>query len=100
MRKQIFSLPCSQPMLWTLMETKLSKGLRPYQPQTTASKKFLPSATINVLDAKDSTLVSFGRSKENGSFEIGRLAVGKYLLLVTYTGFEKVQKQFSISRSS
>lgn len=63
----------------------------------TATKKFLASATINVLDAKDSTLVSFGRSRENGSFEIGRLANGNYLLLVTYTGFAKVQKNFSIT---
>jgi hypothetical protein len=63
----------------------------------TATKRFLPSATINVLDAKDSTLVSFGRSKENGSFEISRLAAGKYLLLVTYTGFNKVLQSFSIT---
>ncbi|MCC6762619.1 MAG: outer membrane beta-barrel protein [Chitinophagaceae bacterium] len=63
----------------------------------TATKKFLPSATINILDAKDSTLVTFGRSKENGSFEISRLAVGKYLLLITYTGFDKFQQTFSIT---
>lgn len=63
----------------------------------TATKKFLASATINVLDAKDSTLVQFGRSKENGAFEITRLNTGKYLLLVTYTGFSKVTREFSIT---
>ncbi len=63
----------------------------------TASKKFLPSATINVLDAKDSTLVSFARSKENGSFEITRLSAGKYILMVSYTGFAKNSQPFTIT---
>src|SRR5262245_57638857 len=63
----------------------------------TAGRKGLASATINVLDEKDSSLVSFGRSKDNGSFEITKLDAGKYLLLVSYTGFNKIQKSFAIS---
>ncbi|HSC54717.1 MAG TPA: outer membrane beta-barrel protein [Phnomibacter sp.] len=63
----------------------------------TATKKAMPSATINVLDAKDSTLISFGRSKEDGSFELTKLNAGKFLLTVSYTGFSKVSKTFTIS---
>lgn len=63
----------------------------------TAGKKNLSAATINVLDAKDSSLASFGRSKEDGSFNIAKLANGDYILVVTYTGFNKIQKHFTIT---
>lgn len=61
------------------------------------SGKPLTSATINVLDAKDSSLISFSRSKENGSFEVGKLNVGDFILMISYTGFTKEIKLFSIS---
>lgn len=63
----------------------------------TAGNKKLESATINVLDGKDSSLFTFGRSKEDGSFSIAKLNTGNYILLVSYTGFNKVQLPFSIS---
>ncbi len=65
----------------------------------TAAKKPLANATINVLDAKDSTLISFARSRENGNFEVGRLNEGKYLLLISYTGFAKEGRPFSITEA-
>jgi hypothetical protein len=63
----------------------------------TSGKVNLVNATINVLDAKDSSLVSFARSKEDGSFSIPKLAFNKYILVVTYTGFAKLQQSFSIT---
>lgn len=63
----------------------------------TAGKRNLANATINVLDAKDSSLVSFGRSKEDGSFSIAKLNVNDYILIVTYTGFGKIQESFGIT---
>jgi hypothetical protein len=61
------------------------------------SGKTLASATINVLDGKDSSLVSFARSRENGTFEINRLAQGDFILMISYTGFEKETKRFTIT---
>ena len=63
----------------------------------TAGKRNLASATINVLDAKDTSLITFGRSKEDGSFSISKLNTGDYILVVTYTGFRKIQQPFSIT---
>ena len=63
----------------------------------TAGNRNLASATINILDGKDSSLVTFSRSRENGSFEIPKLDGGNYVLLVSYTGFNKIQRSFSIS---
>jgi hypothetical protein len=62
-----------------------------------AANVSLASATINILDGKDSSLVTFARSKEDGSFNVTKLDVGKYVLLVSYTGFSKIQKGFSIT---
>jgi len=61
------------------------------------NNKTLASATINILDGSDSSLVSFARSKENGSFEVTKLAPGKFILVITYTGFQKVSIPFTIS---
>lgn len=63
------------------------------------SGKPLANATINVLDVTDSSLVSFARSKETGAFEISKLNTGDFLLMISYTGFSKINKQFSISAS-
>ncbi len=59
----------------------------------------LANATINILDAADSSLVSFARSKETGAFEVAKLNTGNFLLMVTYTGFSKISKSFTISVS-
>ncbi|HSK12004.1 MAG TPA: carboxypeptidase regulatory-like domain-containing protein, partial [Phnomibacter sp.] len=61
------------------------------------NKTPLASATINVLDAKDSSLVSFARSRDNGTFEISRLNTGDLILMITYTGFEKTTRLFTIT---
>lgn len=60
----------------------------------------LASATINILDAKDSTLLSFGRTNDKGEFSISRLKTGELILLVTYTGFAKKEIPFSLSEAS
>ncbi|MCX2573495.1 outer membrane beta-barrel family protein [Pedobacter sandarakinus] len=50
----------------------------------TASTTLLSGTSIAVLNAKDSTLVKFTRSAENGSFEINGIKNGKFILLVSY----------------
>ncbi len=60
--------------------------------------KPLANATINLLDGKDSSLVSFARSKENGSFEINRLATGEYIMTISYTGFSKETKKITVTQ--
>lgn len=63
----------------------------------TAAKKPLGNATISVVQAADSSLVSFARSNEQGTFSVTRLDNGNYLLLITYTGFDTYSKKFSIT---
>lgn len=61
------------------------------------NNKILESATINVVESKDSSLVSFTRSKADGSFEVKKLPEGNYILLVSYTGFDKKEIPFIIT---
>ena len=50
-------------------------------------KKPLNSATISLASAKDSSLLSFTRSEDDGYFQINNVKPGKYLLSISYVGY-------------
>ena len=62
----------------------------------TASKKGLAYATVSVVNAKDSTLVSFTRADSTGKFKLASLDKGKYLLSSSYVGYVPVWKSLEI----
>lgn len=63
----------------------------------TAAKQSLSEATVSLIMAKDSSLVSFTLSDKKGVFEIKNLDAGDYLLIVSFTGYENFKKAFSLS---
>lgn len=56
----------------------------------------LGNTTVCVLNAKDSTLVKFTRTLENGSFNISDLHKGKFILMVTYPDYADYVEVFSL----
>ena len=62
-----------------------------------ASKQGLNDATISVLAAKDSSLISFTLSSNSGFFEVKNVPAGTYIVLVSYKGFRTLRKPFSIT---
>jgi hypothetical protein len=62
-----------------------------------SAKQNLSEATISVLDAKDSTLITFGLTDKKGSFELKGLNGGNYILLVSFTGYQTYAKNFSVT---
>jgi hypothetical protein len=50
----------------------------------TTEKKVLSLASVNVLRAKDSVLVKTVRTSNNGEFSIASIAVGDYIVMVSY----------------
>ncbi len=58
----------------------------------------LDDATVSVMAAKDSSLISFTLTSNSGYFEIKNLEDGSYVLIVSYTGFETLKKPFEISK--
>lgn len=51
------------------------------------AKKTLSYATVSLVNAKDSSLVSFVRADSTGKFYFNQLAKGKYTLSASYVGF-------------
>jgi hypothetical protein len=57
----------------------------------------IPSATIQLLSAKDSTLVSFTQANETGSFEIRNVKNSEYLLMVSHISYMPYQRFLTVS---
>jgi hypothetical protein len=55
----------------------------------------LPSATLMLLLAKDSSLVSFGVSDQKGNFELRNINRGDYLFKVSFVGYNTYTKRIS-----
>lgn len=47
----------------------------------------MPFATVMLLQPKDSTLVNFGRTDENGAFEFKNVKKANYLLKISFVGY-------------
>jgi len=62
----------------------------------TAVKAKLLNTAVSVLNSKDSTLVTFTRAAKDGSFSIGNLHKGNFILLVTYPGYADYVEQFAL----
>jgi len=57
----------------------------------------LPDATVSIMAAKDSSLISFTLTSNSGYFEVKNLDSGSYYLLVSYQGFETLKKPFAVT---
>lgn len=53
------------------------------------AKRTLPYATVSLVRSKDSSLVSFARSNDQGFFTIKNVTAGKYLLSISYVGYQQ-----------
>jgi len=65
----------------------------------TLAKKPVAAATITLLAKKDSSLVSFTMSDNNGRFELTNIPVGEYRLLVTHVNYRNANKIFAITEA-
>lgn len=63
----------------------------------TVSKKGLAYATVSIVNAKDSTLVSFTRADSTGKFRLPRITKGHYLLSASYVGYVPVWRELHVS---
>ncbi|MEI9810351.1 MAG: TonB-dependent receptor [Bacteroidota bacterium] len=63
----------------------------------TASKQGIADATISLLNAKDSSLVTFTLSNKQGVFEIKGLEAGDYQLLISHQAYDPYKKNLSVT---
>jgi hypothetical protein len=67
---------------------------------TDSAQSPLPSSTVMLLNAKDSTLVNFGVTDVKGAFEIKNVSRGDYFLKITFVGYSPFEKRVSVSGNS
>ena len=63
----------------------------------TSGKQPLSAATISIMNAKDSSLVSSLLTDKKGTFEIKNLDAGNYRILISFKGYQTWKKNFSIT---
>ncbi|PZR26799.1 MAG: hypothetical protein DI535_13230 [Citrobacter freundii] len=63
----------------------------------TTNKKPVADATVSLLNAKDSSLVTFTLSNKQGQFEIKGLAAGNYRLVITHQEYTEIKKTLSLT---
>ena len=66
----------------------------------TAASQPVVSATITLLQKKDSSLVSFTMTDNKGYFELTGIAAGDYRLLVTHVNYHNTSRPFNISAAN
>jgi hypothetical protein len=66
---------------------------------TSTGKHPLNSATISLASAKDSSLLSFTRSEDDGYFELKNVAPGKYLVSISYVGYQHLWLSVTVGAS-
>ncbi|MGY3212829.1 outer membrane beta-barrel protein [Mucilaginibacter sp. HD30] len=54
------------------------------------------NGSISVLNAKDSVLRKFTYADDNGAFTVSGLQAGKYLLFITYPGYDNKMRPFTL----
>ena len=59
----------------------------------------LPGASVMILSASDSILVSFGITNKQGQFKIPGIATGDYILQVSYVGLGLYSKKLTLDGS-
>jgi uncharacterized membrane protein YgcG len=63
----------------------------------TAAKQPLSGATVSVVNAKDSSLVTFTLTNKQGVFEIKGLYPGEYQLVISFQGYQTLKKRTVIT---
>lgn len=64
---------------------------------TAAAAQPVVDATISLLKASDSSLVTFTLSNKEGRFEIKGLPTGSYRLIITHQAFNEIKREITLS---
>lgn len=63
----------------------------------TAAKQPISDATVSLLQARDSSLVTFTLTDKQGAFEIKGLSTGNYRLVISHQAYMEIKKPVAIS---
>ncbi|MEO7984360.1 MAG: outer membrane beta-barrel protein, partial [Bacteroidota bacterium] len=63
----------------------------------TISKQPVSAATVTILDKKDSSLVTFTMTGQDGRFQLSGLANGEYRLMISHVNYHNSNKIFKVT---
>jgi hypothetical protein len=95
MRKSLLFLLLA--LSFTMGHAQKSDGIIKGRLIDTIAKQPIPDATVSLLLAKDSSLVTFTLTNKQGAFEIKGLALGDYRLVITHSAFAETKRQISLT---
>ncbi|HEX7846020.1 MAG TPA: carboxypeptidase regulatory-like domain-containing protein, partial [Chitinophagaceae bacterium] len=95
--KKITTLLILTLFLFTAAKAQKTDGSIRGKLMDTASKQPISDATVSVLNAKDSSLVTFTLSNKQGVFEVKGLTEGEYKLVISHNAYEPFNKLVSIT---
>ncbi|MCY7309414.1 MAG: carboxypeptidase-like regulatory domain-containing protein [Chitinophagaceae bacterium] len=64
------------------------------------SKQPVAAATVTVLERKDSSLVTFTMTGDDGQFQINGLAKGEYRLMISHVNYHNSNRFFSVTETA
>src|SRR6266496_2922761 len=95
--KKIFTLTILTISLVNITQAQRADGSIKGKLIDTAAKQPISDATVSVINAKDSSVVSYSLSDKQGVFEIRSLDTGTYRLVITHQGYGETKTPFSIT---
>lgn len=95
MRKGLVLIVLS--MLFLYGQAQKADGIIRGKLTDTASKQPITDATVSLLQAKDSSLVTFTMSNKQGVFELKGLLPGQYRLLITHQEFIESKQSLNLT---
>ncbi len=63
------------------------------------AKQPVANATISLLQKKDSSLVSFTMSGDNGRFELNNISNGEYRMMISHVNYHNTYKSFKVDET-
>lgn len=87
-KRNLLGILFASALLLTSYNAKAQKITIEGSVQDSILKKPLAAATISLAKASDSSLISFTRANENGYFQFKNVQGGKYLVSISYVGYQ------------
>ncbi len=98
--KKIFTLLVLVAALFTTASAQKADGSIKGKLVDTTAKQPVPDATISVLNARDSSLVTFTLSNKQGVFEVKGLEDGDYRVIISSKGYIEMKQSVAITATS
>jgi len=97
--RKIISLLLIFSITYTAAAQKTDGSITGKLVDSSAAKQPISDATVSLVQAKDSALVTFTLSNKQGAFEIKGLAAGDYRLIITHEAFIEFKKNISVTEA-